>query len=338
MSEKMTDEQLVEQLFEPATPEEEPEAVEETPEQESEAEVEEEAEEELDEEAEAEDPEEDDEEAEADEESEDDEDEEDPDDDEESDELYTVKVDGEEKQVNLEELRRGYSGQEYIRKGMQEVADQRRDIEAAEGKIREYAQTMQQERQALMQLAKQAQTEGLMPKPQEPSREMFEADPIGYMQAEIDYKDQLKAYDEQQRQIQWHEQQAQQAQQQERQQLLEQNKQRLFETIPEFRDAEKAPKLVEELTKFAMDQYGYSREEINANIDARRVKEIYDLHQFHKMKTGKEAAKKPRQPLKSIKKSTGNTAAGKKLQRRKQLEKAKKTQSTEDFVDLLFQN
>ena len=35
--------------------------------------------------------------------------------------LYTVKVDGKEKQVSLDELTRGYSGQEYIQKGMAEM-------------------------------------------------------------------------------------------------------------------------------------------------------------------------------------------------------------------------
>ncbi len=39
--------------------------------------------------------------------------------------FYTVKVDGREQQVPLNELLRGYSGQAYIQRGMQEVADAR---------------------------------------------------------------------------------------------------------------------------------------------------------------------------------------------------------------------
>jgi hypothetical protein len=41
-------------------------------------------------------------------------------------ELYTVKVDGKEEQVSLEDLKRGYSGQKYVQKGMQEVAQIRK--------------------------------------------------------------------------------------------------------------------------------------------------------------------------------------------------------------------
>ena len=40
-----------------------------------------------------------------------------------TEELYTVKVDGSEQEVTLEDLKRSYSGQAYIQKGMQETAD-----------------------------------------------------------------------------------------------------------------------------------------------------------------------------------------------------------------------
>lgn len=332
MSEKMTDEQLVEQLLTPE-PTEEPEEVEteeesepETPEEESEIDEAEEAEEEGDEPD-----------AEAEEESEDEENDEDPEEVEETGELHTVKVDGEEKQVDLDELKRGYSGQEYIRKGMQEVAEQRRSLEAADNQLRQHAQAMQQERQALLQLAQKANAEGLMPKPQEPSEELFHSDPIGYMEADLAYKKQLKSYNEQQQQLQWHQQQQVQQQQEQHKRLLEQNKNLLLEMVPEFRDATKAAELRDRLVKVARE-YGYSEEEINSNVDARRVKELYDLAEYRRLKTGKEAAKKERKPIKTIKKSTGDRTAGKKLQRQKQLQKAKRTQSTEDFVALLFDN
>lgn len=329
MSEKMTDEQLVEQLLTPEPAEvEEVETDEtedsepETPEEESEIDEAEEADEEDDPDA---------------EESEDEEDDEDPEEVEETSELYTVKVDGEEKQVDLDELKRGYSGQEYIRKGMQEVAEQRRSLEAADQQLRQHAQTMQQERQALLQLAEKAQTEGMMPKPQEPSEDLFRSDPIGYMEAELAYKKQLKSYNEQQQQIQWHQQQAEQQRQQQHKQLLEQNKNLLLEMVPEFRDANKASELRDQLVKVAKD-YGYTEEEINSNVDARRVKELYDLSEYRKLKTGKDAAKKERKPIKTIKKSTGDRTAGQKLQRQKQLQKAMKSQKTEDFISLLFEN
>ena len=40
-----------------------------------------------------------------------------------------VKIDGNEVEVTLDELRQGYSGQKYVQKGMQEAATQRKEAE-----------------------------------------------------------------------------------------------------------------------------------------------------------------------------------------------------------------
>ena len=44
-------------------------------------------------------------------------------------ELYQVKIDGEDREVTLDELKRGYSGQKYIQKGMSDVASQKKQFE-----------------------------------------------------------------------------------------------------------------------------------------------------------------------------------------------------------------
>ena len=43
-------------------------------------------------------------------------------------ELYQVKIDGEDREVTLDELKRGYSGQKYIQKGMSDVAAQKKSL------------------------------------------------------------------------------------------------------------------------------------------------------------------------------------------------------------------
>ena len=42
---------------------------------------------------------------------------------------FTVKVDGQEVAVTLDELKQGYSGQKYVQRGMQEAAMQRKQAE-----------------------------------------------------------------------------------------------------------------------------------------------------------------------------------------------------------------
>ena len=43
--------------------------------------------------------------------------------------LYTVKVDGKTKQVTLDELTRGYSGQAYIQQGMEQLASAKKQMQ-----------------------------------------------------------------------------------------------------------------------------------------------------------------------------------------------------------------
>ena len=52
------------------------------------------------------------------------------DDSDEEPQVFTVKVDGQELEVNLDELKRGYSGQSYINQSMQKVADARKETES----------------------------------------------------------------------------------------------------------------------------------------------------------------------------------------------------------------
>ena len=43
--------------------------------------------------------------------------------------FYSVKVNGQERQVTLDDLKQGYSGQEYVQQGMQDVANKRKEAE-----------------------------------------------------------------------------------------------------------------------------------------------------------------------------------------------------------------
>ena len=74
-------------------------------------------------------------------------------DDSEEPEMFTVKIDGEEHSVNLEELKRGYSGQSYINTQMQRVAESRKETEQVfaalsqeKRKFRRHSRCLQTER------------------------------------------------------------------------------------------------------------------------------------------------------------------------------------------------
>lgn len=254
--------------------------------------------------------------------------EEDAEDSEPSDTLYTVKVDGEEKRVTLDELMRGYSGQQYVQKGMQQAAEARKQ---AEGAYRD----LMQERQSLAQLVQQAQQGALVP-PVEPDKESYKNDLIGYMEAKLDYDDKLKAYNQTQAQLQYVMQQQTQAEMRAREAYAQQEAQKLVEIVPELRDPKKASVFKEKLVKTATDVYGYSPEQI-ANISSHRdFLVLRDAMKYREIMAGKDAvqqkAKKARPVVKpGAKKVTTNGDVV-----RKQRDRLKKTGSINDALSLIL--
>ena len=110
-------------------------------------------------------------------------------------EFYSVKVNGQEKQVSLDDLKQGYSGQEYVQQGMQDVANKRKEAENV-------YEALNNERQQLAEIYQQLQNGGVASPPTKPTKETFEADPIGYMQENLAYEEKKAEYDKQMAQLQ----------------------------------------------------------------------------------------------------------------------------------------
>ena len=105
--------------------------------------------------------------------------------------LFTVKVDGKPKQVTLNELQRGYSGQAFINQNLETLAQAKKQMQE------EYSQ-IQQERQFLADFRQRAESGQVLTPPKPPSRELFQQDPIGYMEAKLSHDDAMAEYQQQQ--------------------------------------------------------------------------------------------------------------------------------------------
>lgn len=244
---------------------------------------------------------------------------------------FRVKVDGQEVSVTLDELKRGYSGQAYIQKGMEEAKQ-------FQSRLKQAAEAMAQERQQFLQLYEQAQQTGFKPAPQPPKREMMQNDPIGYMEARAQYEDDLQAYQQEQEQVQLYQQRQQQMTQAQRSERLKQEAQRLIEAIPELGDATKAPKIRERLVNVATAEYGMTAEEVDSIADSRFLRVLHDAAQYQAIRAGKAEAKQPRATQKVVTKPKGRATTAKRTQAQKQLQRAMKTQSDEDWVNVLLQS
>ncbi|MDE4176353.1 hypothetical protein PXK01_19530 [Phaeobacter sp. PT47_59] len=241
--------------------------------------------------------------------------------------LFTVKVDGKEQRVSLEELQRGYSGQQYIQQGMQQVAHDRKQIET-------YAQAVQQQQQQLDYLVQAAQQGAFVP-PTPPDPSLLQTDPVGYMQEKAIYDQRAAAYQDHLQAYQGQMQQRQQQEQEQRNAFLQEQRRLLHEAIPDLADSNKSPALQAKMADIAMSKYGFSMEEVRALEDSRYARALHDLMRFHEL-TGKgETVAKKAEKARPVAKAGAKTDQKRGLAR-KQRDRLKATGNIDDAMALML--
>ena len=217
---------------------------------------------------------------------------------------FQVKVGGEEKELTLTELKSlAQQGADYTKK-TQQVAEQRKALQAEQQAIEEakYMRDAYAERlQAMEQLLNAQQ-------PVEDLESLKESDPIGYAVrvAEMSQnKEKLYAIQAERQRIA----ELQQAEQQQgMQQYLSQQAAVLSESLPEYSDPVKGEALRSDLRTFAKN-LGFSDQELSAVRDARHVMALYKAMQYDKLQQSKpQLNKRVSEPPKTIKSGNSNTA------------------------------
>lgn len=245
--------------------------------------------------------------------------------------VFTVKVDGQEQEVTLDELKRGYSGQKYIQKGMAEAAEMRKQIEQMQ-------QETSQRQQMLNQMINQVQQNGIPVVPEYPSEELRESDPLGFLEAEANYRravEKRQQWDNQQRYL------AQQQAAQEQQmnnQFLEQQAMRLAEWMPEFADPEKRTVFVQEMSSKAKKHYNLTDEQIGTVKTAEEVMILNDALKWRELQAKTGQAQKKAQGARPVVQPAAKRAAstGKANQAKKAKSAMKRTGSPDDVANWLL--
>ncbi len=178
--------------------------------------------------------------------------------------VFTVKVDGKEVEVTLDELQKGYSRtQDYTRK-TQQIAEVRKQTEAELQEVR-----AEREQYAQLLGALQAQVQQAA-QPQVDWDRLYNEDPIEWVrQRELARENQEKAVaiqSEQQRLAQL----SQREQLQQREALLAQEQEALVAAIPEWKDAKKAQAEKAMLVQFGQ-KIGFTPDDLKNVVDHRAV-------------------------------------------------------------------
>ena len=201
------------------------------------------------------------------------------------DQTFTVKVDGTEVTVTLDELQKGYSRtQDYTRK-TQQIAEIRRQVESEAEAIRaersQYAQLLGALESQVQQAAQ----------PNIDWDRLYQEDPIEWVrQKEVMRENQAKSQAiqfEQQRLMQI----SQQEQAQQMQSFLAQQQDELLKVLPDWKDPNKAKKEKELLIDFGQ-KAGFSTDELK-NIFDHRVVNVLRKAALYEQMMGKRQSIKP---------------------------------------------
>jgi hypothetical protein len=250
---------------------------------------------------------------------------------------YTIKVDGEELEVGIEELKNGYQRQaDYTRKS-QALAEQRKETEA----IQSERQRLEQERQMYangLQMLQEQQNSKLQEFEGINWEELKSEDPYQYMLKKDEYRDaQEKVQNVQQQQILIQQERAEEAQKA-RAYFVQQEYNRLVEALPEWKDKNSTVKKdVQEYAK----SVGFLPEEINQLADHRSVLVIKKAMEYDKLTTKVAPKKKAVKKVPKVQKSgRGNSkedsAAEAIKKKRARLQKSgKQDDAASIFYDML---
>ena len=244
--------------------------------------------------------------------------------------LFTVKVDGQEQSVTLEELRRGYSGQAKIQLGMQQAAQARKQAQEIEAR-------MAQHEQHLTALIQNLNENGQLTQPTPPSAELARTDPYQYNIEQAEYTEAVGRWQQQQMLIQQTQQSNQQKREFERQQLIQREAARAAELIPELADAKRAPAVKKQLAEFGQSVLQFNVDELANVSDARALYAMHLARIGYEALQGKQKAQQKTQKAKPVLKAGAKkTQDPKRAAARKARDNVRKSGSADAFADWLL--
>ena len=251
-------------------------------------------------------------------------------------EYYTVKNNGVEEDVSLDELVAGYSRQSDYTKKTTDLANQRKDFEQQQQALLQERQSLQQ---GLQQLNQQLSAETQNQPTQEYWDNLYESDPLEYVRA----KDKFRDKEAELAKVQAAQNELAQRQAFEQQEVMKKHiaeeQVKLTKAIPEWKDEKVAEMDKRNIVTFAK-RYGFNEQELNNATDHRAILMLRKAMLYDELEAKKPLVKK------KVKKAPKMTKSGKKITTTKTLQKGKvdkafnklkSTGSMDSAVDYLLQ-
>ena len=230
-------------------------------------------------------------------------------DDEDEEALYAVTVNGEEHEVSLDELMKGYSRQSDYTRKTQELSNDRKGMEDLQQKYNSEMAQIQAERQQYTEYLNQIVENsmgGLDKYANLDWDRLKESDPIEYVTKREEFREaqeKIQAMRNEQENAQHRL--AEESKQLHSNMVMEEH-QKLVSAVPEWGEPEKQKELAGTVRKYALSQ-GFSEEELNSLVDHRSVLVLMKAAKFDAMDNADIKSKKLKNKPKVIRAGKGKT-------------------------------
>ena len=259
------------------------------------------------------------------------------DEEEEVEELYTLRVDGQEVEVSLDELLKGYSRQSDYTKKTQEIAEQRKQAEQLQQQYGSEIAQIQAERQQYMESLQNVIQNSM------PAIEQFgnvdwdrlkDADPIEYVKKKEEFREaQEKVQGMQMQYQQAYEQQAYEAQEQFKTHVRNEHM-KFADIVPEWKEEKSRKKLATNIRDYAI-KVGYSAEEVGQLADHRSLLVLMKAQKYDELQNADLKTKKLKNKAKVVRSGTGKSKEDSKKSRTAKMKRLRQTGHVDDAANLL---
>jgi len=248
--------------------------------------------------------------------------------------FFKVKVDGEEYEVNLEELKKGYQLEKNYTKKSQQLVEEQKEIASLKGQL-------EAERDKYLQFTQQAAQQQMV-ELQKAKVELDSIDkgddPLGYVQKQLEVQDIEKGLVEQQQAFNHAQTEAQQANELQMKQFLQEQDVELSAKLEGWSDPEEGKAIKDGIAKFAVSQ-GYSEQEVNSISSAKDIIVLNKARLYDELASKRAKVRKKRTPQKAtpkVRSSSPKSESTKKARKVKaQKDQFKRSGSVKDAQSLL---
>ena len=257
---------------------------------------------------------------------------------------YSVKVDGEEIEVDLDELISGYSRQSDYTRKTQELASQRDQMAQLQQQwVNEVSQAQAEREQYISALGQFVQNSmaGLEQFGNVDWEKLREEDPVAFVTKKDEFREAQERIQQAQAQQQFEHEKQQQEISRIRQMAIQEEHRKLVSAVPEWNDPEKRNEMASELSAYAVEQ-GFTKEELKELIDHRSLLVLMKAKKYDALQKSDVKAKKLKNKPKVVR--SGKGVSKKASDRSKRADKMKRLAKTghsrdaasllEDFIDL----